>query len=265
MTRGILLLTISTLLLLPGCGGSANLDYVNPERLENGLVIVLPGIEGESPMNHSIRQGLIDAGVYRAVPIYRWGRPIPLAGPLINQMDVVGNRLAGQRIARMIVEYQDAHPGRPVHLVGHSGGGGVAVFAAEALPAGRKVDGLVLLSASISEGYDLSDALRHTRSGIVNFYTSRDVGLLVIGTTLAGNVDGVRGPAAGAAGFERSYSRLYQIDFSAAIGRSGAHSAATQSGFVMRCVAPWVLSGAWPAGRGATAAASDRGDIIDGG
>ena len=189
------------LLATAGCG--SNTEYVTEERLANGLVIVLPGIEGESQANRSIRDGLLAAGVDRAVPIHHWGRPVPGLGLLLNQMDIIGNRLAGINIAKMIVAYQDSHPGMPVHIVGHSGGGGVAVFAAEAMPAGRQVDGLVLLSASVSSAYDLTKALGKCKNGIVNFYSKADVGLLVIGTIVAGNVDGIRGPAAGAISFDK--------------------------------------------------------------
>ena len=93
-----LTLTLSMLwLCLPGCGPDT--DPVTEDRLAQGLVIILPGIEGESPFNHDIRSGLEDANVPGAMMIYHWGRPIPLAGPLINQMDVLGNRVEGRRIA----------------------------------------------------------------------------------------------------------------------------------------------------------------------
>ncbi|HAU39290.1 MAG TPA: hypothetical protein DCX07_16465 [Phycisphaerales bacterium] len=229
-----------------GCGAS-NAQFLTEDRKSNGLVIILPGIEGESRFNHDIRRGLVSAGLYRAMPIYSWGRPIPIAGPLINQMDIIGNRLAGIRIARMIEQYQDAYPDRPVYLVGHSGGGGVAVFAAEALKDDRQVDGLVLLSASISSGYDLTKALAHCRNGIVNFYTKADVAFLMIGTTLAGNVDGMRGPAAGAVGFSKSFPKLYQVELADSQVEGDAHSAATHAAFVSTHVAPW-LTANWPAG-----------------
>ena len=137
----------------------------------------------------------------------------------------------------------------------------MAVFATEALPEGHSVDGLVLLSASISTGYDLTKALSKSRQGLVNFYSPADVGFLVIGTTLAGNVDGMRGPAAGAAGFDKpkaadpaekrqAYGRLYEVKLTDAMtgGDFDAHASTTRSGFVRQYVAPWVISGRWPAG-----------------
>jgi pimeloyl-ACP methyl ester carboxylesterase len=210
-------------------------------------------------MNHNIRRGLYLSGIGYGLPIYNWGRPIPGIGMILNQMDFIGNRIAGESIANMIEQYQDEHPGRPVYIVGHSGGGGVAVFAAEALSQGRQIDGLILLSASIHSEYDLTKALKQCRSGLVNFYNENDVGLLAIGTTLTSNVDGRKGPSAGLVGFQRpnnpapetqqEYSKLFQIPVTYAMaGDDDAHAACTRPRFVSAYVAPWIRSRNWPVG-----------------
>jgi len=236
--------------LLPVMGCAGNAEYMTEDRLNNGLVIILPGIEGHSQLNENIRSGLVASGVYRGMPIETWGRPLPLVGPLITQVDFLGNRLAGIRIAKIITDYQDKYPDRPVHIVGHSGGGGVAVFTAEAMPEGRKIDGLVLLSASISSAYDVKKALSHCRNGIVNFYNKGDAGVLGLATTVIGNVDGIHGPSAGLIGFDvfdrPGYEGLYQVKM---VGVSeDSHTTSTQVGFVSNFVTPWVLSSSWPAG-----------------
>jgi len=246
------------LYLTGGCGQS-QAKYLTPQRFDRGLVIILPGIEGNSPLNQDIRRGLEVAGIDSAISIYQWGRPIPIAGPLINQMDILGNRLEARRIAQVVESYQDTYPGRSVYIIGHSGGGGMAVFAAEALHEDHKIDGLVLLSTSISSGYDLSKAMEKCNKGIVNFFSPSDFGLLVIGTTLAGNVDGVRGPAAGAYGFDmpdfkrqpqkiNTYRKLYQygLDPQQAGGLIGAHASTTRWSFVSRNVVPWITTKRWP-------------------
>jgi len=229
-----------------GCG--QNTEFVTAERLENGLVIILPGIEGESRLNRSIRSGLVAGSVHQALPIYRWGRPIPLVGTALNQMDFIGNRLAGVGVAKMIMNYQDSHPGKPVHVVGHSGGGGVAVFAAEALPEGRTIDGLVLLSASISSAYDLQKALKRCRKGLVNFYNRDDAGLLGIGTTVVGTVDGTHGPSAGLIGFDRAQKAGYEKAYNIRVRGQGGdpHAATTHVGFVSGRVVPWIHADHWP-------------------
>jgi len=260
---------VAGMLAAAGCGAD-NSRFTTADRLENGLVIILPGIEGESELNRDIRRGLVSAGVYRALPIYSWGRPIPIAGVLLNQVDFIGNRLEGLKLARMITEYQDSHPGRPVYVIGHSGGGGVAVFAAEGLPEDRQVDGLVLLSASISSGHDLTKALKRCRGGILNVYNRDDAGMLGFGTVVAGNVDGVHGPSAGLIGFDRpaagdpqekkdAYTKVYQLQLTAAMSQGdNPHAAATRPGFVATYVVPWVLASSWPAGPASVAYGADR-------
>ena len=232
--------------LLAGCGPEEAI-YVTDARKANGLVVILPGIEGESGMNHDIRDGLLQGGAAEALVIRPWGVPVPGLGLLVNQTNFLGNRMAGAGVARMIAEYQNVHPGAPVYLVGHSGGGGVAVFAAVAvadMDANRRVDGLILLSASISSDYDLTKALGCSRNGLVNFYNPEDVLLLGGGTALLGNVDGGHGPSAGLAGFQRDVPRLYQVEVG---GGGDPHATATRVPFVAANVAPWIRSAAWPA------------------
>ena len=243
--------------LAAGC--DSNGEFMTDARLENGLVIILPGIEGESELNQNVRRGLVAAGVERAIPIHSWGRPIPIAGVLINQVDFLGNRLAGIGVADVIKNYQDSHPGKPVYVIGHSGGGGVAVFTAEALPEDRKIDGLILLSASISSAYNLTKPLSRCKNGIVNFYNPDDAGLLGIGTTVMGTVDGTHGPSAGLIGFDAprdrdkedkkaAYRKLYQVKLTGSARDGDPHTSTTHVDFVATNVAPWVLADSWPAG-----------------
>ena len=250
MKRLLLAALLASAFAATGCVPD-NARFVTEERKARGLVVILPGIEGPSPLNRNIRQGLDEAGISQALAIEPWGRPVPGLGPLINQMDFLGNRLAASRLARVIAAYQDQYPDRPVHIVGHSGGGGIAVFIAEAMPAGHKVDGLVLLDASISRDYDLSRALANVRQGIVNFYNPGDSLLLGLGTLVTSNVDGIRGPSAGLKGFTKSFSRLYQIEVAGAEAETDPHTAATMPGFVRAYVAPWIRSNQWPAYSGA--------------
>ena len=237
-------------LLAGGCNGNG--DFLTEDRLAAGLVIILPGIEGQSELNENIRRGLAAGGVRRAMPIHSWGRPIPLAGVLINQVDFLGNRLSGIGVKDLIVNYQDSHPGKSVHVVGHSGGGGVAVFAAEAMPKDRKIDGLILLSASISSAYNLKKAASRCSKGIVNFYNPDDAGLLGIGTTVLGTVDGTHGPSAGLIGFDKAgeegHENVYEVKLSGLDAGGDPHAATTQVDFVSLHVAPWVLAAEWPSG-----------------
>ncbi len=234
MRRTFLVSALVALATLSVTGCLEDKMYLTPERKQNGLVVVLPGIEGPSHFNADIKKGIVNSSLDYAVTVYAWGVP-GLA--LVNQMDFVGNHMRAGRLADYIQEYQKEYPDRPVWLVGHSGGGGIAVFAAEALDPGYKVDGLILLAASISKDYPLDKALAKVRGPIVNFYNPNDSALLGLGTTLTSNVDGRRGPSAGLNGFSRSYPGLHEIPVRSS---SNPHGAATKPGFVRSNVVPWI-------------------------
>jgi hypothetical protein len=222
--------------------------YTTEARLDKGLVVILPGIEGEGAANHDIRKGLYDAGVPCALAIYRWGYPIPGIGLLVNQTDVAGNRRAGAKLAGRILTYQQKRPGRPVYLIGHSGGGGVAVFALESLAGvGQPVEGAFLLSASLSSNYLMDQALQMTRRGIVNVSNPQDK-LLDSGTAVFGNVDGGHGASAGRAGFSRSYPRLFERRVTgASLGVAGSpHFVATNAAVIAKRAPAWLNSAKWP-------------------
>ncbi|MFN0137880.1 MAG: serine aminopeptidase domain-containing protein [Phycisphaerae bacterium] len=182
-----------------GCRAPAALR--TPERYKNGVVFVLPGIEGTSPWNRNIAIGLDKGGVVSAIEVYDWTYKIPGAN-IFNLTNIERNREQAAKLAQRIIQHVDRNPGTPVHLIGHSGGGGMAVLTLEALPADIEVDQVVLLAPALSPEYDLSRALRRTRKGIVNYYSQLDLGFLGIGTTVFGSIDRDRGPSAGAIGFE---------------------------------------------------------------
>jgi len=242
-------LALIAITMTAGC--IPNAEYVTEERRRQGVVFILPGIEGISANNVGIQQGLADGGVPFALRIYPWGFPVPGVGMLINQTDVVGNRNAGGRLADEIVAYQQAYPGRGVFLIGHSGGGGIAVFAMESLAgkAGAKpIDGAFLVSASLSSDYDLSSALRMTRRGLVNIYNSLDTSLLGVGTAVFGNVDGGHGDSTGRTGFYSSYPKVYEMEITGEqYGTIGdPHTIATSAAIVADYAPPWLMSPTWP-------------------
>jgi len=141
-----------------------------------------------------------------------------------------------------------------VHLVGHSGGGGIAVYALESLPPGRQVTSALLLAPALSPDYDLRGALRHTQRGIYNFYSPYDVGFLKVGTSVAGTIDGQLTRAAGAVGFtvpwglsqedRRLYATLLHqqryLSKMADSGNAGGHTGWANRTFVAEWLAPLV-------------------------
>lgn len=212
-------------------------------------MLVLPGIEGPSGWNYNLARGLADGGVKASIEIFDWGTTIP-GGMLINIADLERNQQMAEALRDRVVSYKRAHPGRPVHIIGHSGGGGIAVLAAEKLPDNVRVTSLVLLAAALSPDYDLGPALKHTQNGIFNYYSTYDRFFLDAGTRVAGTIDRSHTSAAGSVGFRRPpgsdpelYDKLHQIEWDKNMswsGHWGDHFGWTNPGFVRRYLAPLI-------------------------
>ncbi len=250
----IFLLAWSVLATSLSSGCNRPQPYLSWPRLDHGLVIVLTGIEGRSALNEAICEGLADGGVNWAVELCDWTSPVPM-NYLVNLRDQDRNRQQAEEIAAKIVRYKMAHPERPVVLVGQSGGGAIAVWITEALPPGEKIDGIVMLAASLSPDYALDGAMEGVRRGIVNYYSTRDWFILGIGTIISGTMDGEHSSSAGRVGFvmphgkrAKAYEKLYQIPWQkdmALSGYSGTHLTSGAREFVAAYVAPLVLAPMW--------------------
>ncbi len=235
--------------LASGCGRRRG-DYITADRLEKGLVIVLHGIEGPSYLNKEICRGLSIGGVAYAIKNYKWGSVWGVWHNLNAQQD---NRRKARQLARWIAGYREGFPGRPVFIVGHSGGGAIGLWAVEAMAGENAIDGLILLNAALSESYDLGTALEKTRRGIVNIHSQLDWLLLGVGTRLAGTMDREHGKSAGKDGFivpdgDGRYRKLFQIGWSRdmlAAGHWGGHLSSAASHFVAMYIAPLIFAPSW--------------------
>lgn len=240
------------LLAASGCSYYRNLN--DRQRLEAGYTLVLPGIDGPSFVNSNMAQGLQDAGLPTAIEVHDWTTGHFLLFP-VHLRHSERNRRQAELLAQKITDYQDRYPGRPVHLIGHSGGGAMIIWALEALPEDRSVTSATLLAPAISPQYNLATALSRTSNGIWNYHSSLDAILLVAGTTLAGTVDGRHRPSAGAYGFDRPpdltpqqtllYDNgLHQVPYHwkmLAQGNYGGHLGPTWAAFAREVVAPQLL------------------------
>ncbi len=259
-----------------GCGGGTGQPYLTSERAENGLTIVLPGIHGRLWLSESISEGLAAGGEKGAIEIYDWtwhGKYFPF----YNLGAVERNHEQARLIAKRVMEYQKAHPGKPVTLVGYSGGAPLAIWTAECLPPESKLDGIVLLATPLVPQYDLRPALRASRKGIVSFYSPRDrvylaMGTLIFGTmdkqhvVSAGNVKFVPPPnwksfqggapvpvgSAVASGPARDqppeYDQLFQVSWRPSmskLGYDGSHLTIGAKDFIAQWVAPLVRARSW--------------------
>ena len=183
-------------LLIGGC----HTPCPTSQQLNSGLIWLIPGIHGEPWMLANAQRGLRDAGIELGIEVYDWKRS-ELFGVLLNLIDIEANLKHAAAIAHEIVSYHREHPGRPIDLVGYSGGGGLAVMAIEALPQDVRVRNLILVQPAISPDYDLSQALRQVDGSIINFHSRMDWVVLGLGTRAFGTMDRAYVPSAGKSGF----------------------------------------------------------------
>ena len=251
------LVTALALALLSLAAGGCQTDqqrWMTPERLDAGLVVSLDGVGGYDWGPRWIRAGLDEAGIKSAIVIYDWSQgPAGLwVGDLVDEER---NRESAQDLARMITSYMATKPGRQVTLIGHSGGTAVVVWALEALPAGVKVDRVILLAPALAPDYNLAPALRAVKSRMYVMYSVADVGLMGAGTAVFGTMDREHSVSAGLVGFEMpkdasddqriQYAKIRQVRWTPSMlgqGNWGGHMAWTTSWFARNYIAP-ILTG----------------------
>lgn len=212
------------------------------DQLEQGLVLILPGIEGRSFLNLAMLHGLIDAGVPYAMEVFDW----TTGNKFLTLYHLRGwrrNQRIAKQLADRIVEYQANYPGRPVWIIGHSGGGGLALLTARALPDGHRLEGLVLLAAAVSPWFDLSAVETKVNRGIWSFHSWLDCLFVGVGTTIFGTLDGWHTPSAGMLGFRSPNVR--QTAYGPRLVRSfnlGGHFGCVHRVFIAEHVAPLLLN-----------------------
>jgi hypothetical protein len=215
-----------------------------------GLVIIVDGIGGFDMLRLSAQLSLPLAGVAHEIRDFLWQHG---KGRLLKDLQDTRYLLhKADELAEEIRWARTHDPERPIYLISRSAGTGLALLAAEQLPAGT-LERIILLAAAVSPEYDLRGALRATRGEIVCFYSSHDQLVLNWGTRHFGTVDRVYGPSAGLRGFvlppglagpeKVLYERLVQIPWNARMlltGNAGTHSGSLVPGFLVKEVAPWL-------------------------
>jgi pimeloyl-ACP methyl ester carboxylesterase len=158
---------------------------------------MMPGIEGGPAIVKDAYRGVRAAGVNQAIYVFDWQRATGLA----NLTDHAGNRRKAAAVASDILSYRHAYPDNPIDLVGYSGGGGMAVFIAEALPRTVRLRNIVLCQAALSPTYDLTRALARVEGQLINIHSDADWFILGAGTNVFGTMDRRNVSSAGKVGF----------------------------------------------------------------
>ncbi len=163
-------------LALALCGASGCVLGNRPTLVRTGtradeVTFYLDGAGNYGFGKESVPLGLADGGYEGHVQHYIWTTYL---GPVLDQVYLSHNRNEGRQLAQRIEEHLDRYPTGRVNLIALSAGTGVAVFALESLRPTYFVDNVVLLSSSLSSGYDLTTALQRVRGGIYFFWSPDD-------------------------------------------------------------------------------------------
>jgi pimeloyl-ACP methyl ester carboxylesterase len=244
------LLRIRCLWLLPllaGCAGvPPRVESHAPPDTVRGLVVVADGAGAWQTASKAMAAMADSQHLPIHVSSFDWthGRGRPLA----DVVDYPYARCQGRRMAEEIVRIRAANPGVPISAVGYSAGSGVALAAAENLPADY-LERIVLLAPAVSACYDLRRALASARRGIDVFISDRDTLYLGLGTGLVGTTDNKRGAAAGRCGFSPPAdpalaARLHQHPWTPAVewtGNEGGHAGSLQPAYLRLYVMPLLV------------------------
>jgi pimeloyl-ACP methyl ester carboxylesterase len=233
-----------------GVGPAALGELRFPERLDQGYTLILPGILGAHFWDLNVARGLERAEIASAIEVFDWTKgPFRL---LHNSLCLRQGCPQAKSVAEKIVSYQDCYPGRPVFLIGHSGGCHLAVLALEALPPQRRVTSVILLAPGLGANYDLKVAQSRTVHGIDSFHSLLDLPISMAFSSAMTTLRGRPALSAGAVGFQtpagleegdrRRYEQsvrqhAYELDMLQS-GHLGGHFGWTAPKFVQRRVAP---------------------------
>lgn len=214
---------------------------VTSEELGRGLVVLYPGSFNTTSELIGFYFGLREGGVDHAIEVVQW------ALSLDHIIDPAGAQVrTHQRAAaeaERIFAYKQAHPGRPVTLLGYSAGCWFATLTAERMPPNCPVDRVIMMSPAFDKKYDLTAALANTRLGIVSFWSAKDLFTLDIRDTF-NLADSTRFDPAATFSFDMDDPALVQVAYDPAwadFGHYGGHADYLfLVGWLSEFVAPWV-------------------------
>ena len=171
----------------------------------------------------------------------------------LDQTDTSHARTQGAKLAREIMERKALEPTRRVVIAAHSAGCAVALAACDQLPIDA-VDRVLLMSPSVSTGYDIRPTLWSAKEGVDVFCSKKDWVALGFVVRVVGTTDNFwSGSAAGRLGFKPKKStsladieaaRLRQHFWSPELawtGHTGGHHGVHAPTFVQTYLMPLMM------------------------
>lgn len=144
-------------------------------RMKRGYIYYLDGAGGGTARKNfagGIKDGLLAAEYTGAGEMFSWETD---KGLLKDQKaSVAYKRSKARELATEIEKHMAEYPGNPVSILAWSAGCAQAVFALEELPETSPIERVVLLGASISGDYDLTEALKRIRDQVYIFTSTKD-------------------------------------------------------------------------------------------
>lgn len=255
MTQGCRLSwPLAALLLQSGCAVlscSAPIVSDVPGNPARGLVFAVDGAGGFEAASRSVQQTVAADHLPLDVRCYHWTHGY--CRILADEVHAAHQRRQARKLAALILSCRQECPNRPISLVGHSAGCGLALLVAESLPP-NTLDRIVMLAPAVSVRRDLRAVLASTCRGVDVFYSKDDwicLGLFVLFT---GTTDHCwTRAAAGKVGFQPTiespedaalYAKLHQYPWDESLkwtGHKGGHYGAYQPGYLRAFVLPLLL------------------------
>ena len=213
---------------------------------EKPYLLHIPGVSGESIVDHTLVHGFVDGDLGADIHIFDWTEHDPGVPAL---QATARHRQQARKIADQLTKVFRADPRRTIYLTSHSGGAGLAAWALEDLPPDVKIRRALFLAPALSPTYDLSKALSHVTAKAYLLYSAGDTIVLSAGTKVFGTIDGVYTEAAGVAGFVQpkraadppQYNKLVQIPYNpdwARLGHGGDHIGPMSTPFAAEVLVP---------------------------
>lgn len=213
------------------------------EEYDRGLIVLYPGSSNLYIEQLGFYLAMREAGIDLAIEVVPWGEIMEHVFDPTGTQPLFAARAQGE--AARLAEYIRSHPGAPVNLMSFSGGAVMVYQVAAALPADVSVDRIIILSAGISSGTDLTGALDRTSQGIVNYWSPREQVVHLIAHVF-GLADGQFSHPAASLGFELVDARLTQIEWSpemASLGNNGEHlDYLFNAPWIQAYVVPWIVT-----------------------